>query len=115
MSIESVAHRLIQLCREGKFAQAQEELYAANARSIEIEAMSSGPLGNAEGLPAIREKTRHFENSVLEIHSIKVSEPLFAPPYFTLVMSFDATYKEFGRRTVNEVCVYEVAKDKIVR
>ena len=114
MSIESVAHRLIQLCREGKFSQAQEELYAPNARSVEIEAMSTGPLGNANGLAAIREKTRQFENSVIEIHSLTVSEPLFAAPYFTLTMSFDATYKELGRRAVNEICVYQVVSDKIV-
>lgn len=114
MSTESVARRLVQLCREGKFDQAQDELYATNARSIEVDGMT-GPLGSVEGLDAIREKGRQFMDSLTEIHGVEVSEPLIADPFFSLVMGFDATYKEGGRRAMREICVYEVASDKIVR
>lgn len=114
MSTESVARRLVQLCREGKFDQAQEELYAGDARSIEIDGMT-GPLGSVEGLDAIREKGRRFTASYTEVHAIEVSEPLIADPFFSLVMGFDATYKQGGRRALSEICVYEVANDKIVR
>lgn len=114
MSTESIARRLVQLCREGKFAQAHDELYARNARSIEIDGMT-GPMGSVEGLDAIRDKTRRFEDSYTQVHSMEVSEPLIAAPFFSLVMSFDATYKEGGRRALSEICVYEVASDKIVR
>ena len=114
MSTESVARRLVQLCREGKFDDAQEELYADAALSIEMDGMT-GPLGSVEGLDAIREKGRVFAASISEIHKVEVSEPLFADPFFTLVMDFDATYKEGGRRALREICVYEVVNDKIVR
>lgn len=114
MSIESVARRLVQLCREGKFDQAQEELYASNARSIEMDGMT-GPMGSVEGFEAIREKARQFGESLTEVHGIDVSDALIAEPFFTLVMGIDATYKEGGRRAMREICVYEVANDKIVR
>lgn len=114
MSTESVARRLVQLCREGKFDQAQEELYAANARSIEAENLP-GPLGSVEGLDAIRKKSREFNESIAEVHSVEVSDPQIAEPFFSLVMGFDATYKEGGRRALREICVYEVVNDKIVR
>jgi hypothetical protein len=115
MSTESVARRLVQLCREGKFGQALDELYASNARSIEPEGMASGPLGSAEGLQALREKGKRFEDSYTEVHALTVSDPLIAGPFFTLVMGFDATYKQGGRRALSEICVYEVVNDKIVR
>jgi hypothetical protein len=115
MSIESVASRLVQLCREGKFNEAQEELYAANVRSIEMEQMATGPLGSASGFEAIREKARRFDESVSAVHSITVSEPLIAAPFFTFVLGLDATFKEGGRRVMNEICVYETLGDKIVR
>ena len=114
MSTESVARRLVQLCREGKFNEAQDELYAANARSIEPEKMASGPMGSVSGLEAIREKGRLFMESLTDIHGVTVSDPLVAGPFFSVVMGFDATYTQGGRRLMNEICVFEVANDKIV-
>jgi hypothetical protein len=114
MNTETIARRLIQLCREGKFSEAQSELYTQNARSIEMEG-ASGPLGSVEGLAAIREKGRRFDESYTEIHSFTCSDPLVAGAFFSVVMGLDATYKEGGRRAMEEVCVYEVANDKIVR
>ncbi|HEY0683309.1 MAG TPA: SnoaL-like domain-containing protein [Steroidobacter sp.] len=75
----------------------------------------TGPLGSVEGLEAIKEKGRQFNASLTEVHAIEVSEPLIAEPFFSLVMGFDATFKEGGRRALREICVYEVANDKIVR
>ena len=114
MNTETIARRLVQLCREGKFSEAQNELYGENARSIEMEG-AAGPMGSVEGLAAIREKARRFDESCTQIHSFTCSDPLVAGDFFSVVMSLDATYKEGGRRAMDEVCVYEVANDKIVR
>lgn len=114
MNTEAVARRLVQLCREGKYSQAQDELYAQNARSIEMDGMA-GPLGTVEGLEAIREKGRRFENSYTQMHGATCSDPLVAEPFFSVVMGFDATFKEGGRRAMEEVCVFEVANGRIVR
>jgi hypothetical protein len=63
----------------------------------------------------IARKGRRFDESYTEIHAFTCSEPLVAGAFFSVVMGLDATYKEGGRRTMKEVCVYEVANDKIVR
>lgn len=115
MSTGNVARRLIELCRAGQFDRAVDELYAKDARSIEMDGMGAGPLGNVDGLDAIRLKGKRFENSVSQVHGITVSDPLIAGSFFTIAMGFDATYKEGGRKAMKEVCVYEVRDDKIVR
>src|SRR5688572_20479754 len=115
MSTGTVARRLIELCRAGEFNRALDELYADDARSIEMEGKESGALGNAEGLAAIRRKGQAFEASCIKVHSVLVSDPLIAGPFFTIAMGLDATYKDGARREMKEVCVYEVRNDKIVR
>jgi hypothetical protein len=106
--------RLVSLCREGKFNEAQNELFAPDARSIEMEGMS-GDLGTVQGMEAIREKGRKFDASLTAVHSITCGDPLIAGSFFAVRMDLDATYKEGGRRAMSELCVYEVVNDKIVR
>ena len=48
MNTEQIAKRLVELCREGKDEQAQDELYADDAVSIEMEG-STADCGNAQG------------------------------------------------------------------
>jgi hypothetical protein len=114
MSTEAVAKRLVAMCRHGQFEEAQHELYAKEAVSIEPEAAANGPLGNVEGLAAILEKGKRFQANVVQVHGIEVSEPLIAGDWFTVVMTMDVTMKEYGRITMTEVCVYHVKNDKIV-
>ena len=114
MNTEAIARRLVQLCREGKFNEAQDELYAQDASSIEPEGMA-GPLGSVQGMAAIREKGRRFEESYTQMHGVTCSDPLVADPFFSVVMGFEATFKQGGRRSMEELCVYEVSNGKIVR
>ena len=65
MNTASVANRLVELCREGKFEQAYDELFAKNAENIEMPSMSEGPLGNAKGLDAIRAKGKAWGDSCI--------------------------------------------------
>ena len=114
MSTERIAARLVELCRQGEFAQAQDELYAANAVSIEPDGLPEGMLGNVEGIDAIREKGRQFRERTETLHSLTVSDALIAGNWFSVTMSMDITMKQFGRMTMGEVCVYRVHEDKIV-
>lgn len=114
MSTEAVAKRLVAMCRHGQFEEAQHELYAKDAVSIEPEAAANGPLGNVKGLEAILEKGKRFQAGVAEMHGIQVSEPLIAGNWFSVVLTLDITMKEHGRMTMSEVCVYHVIDDKIV-
>jgi ketosteroid isomerase-like protein len=115
MSTETVAKRLVALCREGKYEQAQHELYAKDAISIEPQEMASGPMGNAKGLKAILEKGHHFMENLEAIHQNDVSEPVVADGWFSVSMHLDATMKGRGRMDMREICVYHVRDDKIVQ
>jgi ketosteroid isomerase-like protein len=106
-----IADRLVELCRQGQFEQAQTELFADDAVSIEP---NGAPVEVAEGLDAIQEKGREFMLGVETIHGIVISEPIVADSYFTVSMELDTTMKGRGRVRMEELCVYEVADGKII-
>lgn len=114
MSTETVAKRLVAMCRHGQFEEAQHELYAKDAVSIEPEAAANGPLGSVKGLDAILEKGKRFQAGVSEVHGIEMSDPIIAGNWFSNVLKLDVTMKEHGRITMTEICVYHVQNDKIV-
>jgi ketosteroid isomerase-like protein len=114
MNTLQVANRLVELCRRGEFSQAQEELYADDAVSLEPEGAPAGPLGSVRGLEAIRQKGKAFEQTYEQIHGATVSEPLIAGEFFSVVMGMDATWKQGGRYAMEEICVYRVRNGKIV-
>jgi hypothetical protein len=113
METKAIADRLVELCREGKFEQAQTELFSADAVSIEPESMQQGAMGNAHGLPAIIEKGRQFMASVETVHSMTVSAPAVAGNWFSVAMTLDVTFKGRGRTMMEEICAYRVQEGKI--
>ena len=115
MNTQAVAKRLVELCREGKYDQAQEELYADDAVSIEMDGLPPGSLSNAKGMEAIREKSRQFNDGIEAVHGGSVGDPIVAGDWFSLVMTMDATFKDRGRINMEEICVYQVREGKIVR
>ena len=113
MSTEQIAKRLVELCRKGEYEQAQKELYAEDAVSIEME--GSQGLGNAKGLTAIFEKGRQFQGMLEAVHGGSVSEPVIAGDWFSVAATLDATMKGRGRVNMQEICVYGVREGKIFR
>ncbi len=114
MNTQQVADRLVALCREGKYEEAHNELYAEDAVSREMEGSPSGSAGNVEGLEAIRQKGREWMAGIEQIHGGSVGEPVVAGDWFSLAMGIDATYKDMGRMDMQEICVYQVRDGKIV-
>ena len=114
MNTTQVAARLVELCRQGHYEQAQNELYADDAVSIEMAGLPSEALGDARGLAAIREKGRRWADNIVEIHGGSVSDPIVAGDWFSIAMGIDATYKDRGRMPMEEICVYHVRDGKIV-
>jgi hypothetical protein len=112
--IARVAQRLVELCREGKYEQAQEELYADDAVSIEGDGQPGTP-GHAVGLDAIRAKGKHWAENLVEVHGGNVSDPVIADGWFSVAMGLDATYKDMGRVAMKEIAVYQVRGGKVVR
>jgi ketosteroid isomerase-like protein len=110
-STTEVAHRLIELCRQGKNMDAVHELYADNILSLEPKGSMTE---RAEGKEAIIAKETGFFTMVEEVHSSEVSDALVAENFFSITMKMDMTVKGMGRTRMDEVCVYEVKDGKIV-
>ncbi len=113
MTTQDVANRFHELAQTGQWNQIQDELFAENALSIEP--ANSPGLQSVEGLDAIREKGKGFEESVEEMHGGYSNEPQVAGNYFAVAMGMDATFKGMGRQKMDEIALYEVKDGKIVK
>lgn len=114
MTTQTVARRLVELCRTRRFEQAQQELYDDDAVSIEPDGIAPGMLCDEAGLEAIRGKTRRFWGGVDTFHAVRCSEPVVAGNWFTFALNVDATFRNIGRIEIRELCVYRVDDDRIV-
>ena len=61
MTTQEVADRLVELCRQGEFVQAVQELYSDDIVSIEPE---GSPMGTVRGIPAIMQKGEQHAHSI---------------------------------------------------
>ena len=80
MTTQEVANRLVSLCREGKFVDAIQELYAPHVVSIEPEG-GPGP-SRVEGFEQVIDKSIEFGRSLEKVHSMSISEPVVADAFF---------------------------------
>jgi len=106
-----VAHRLVTLCREGLFLDAQMELMTDDC--VQLEPATSNA-ENASGREAIQAKEWRLQTNILERHSIIISEPTIVGAFFCVTMHFDLTLRDRGRVQLAELIVYEVREGKIV-
>ena len=113
MTTQQIADRLVALCREQKWDQAQKELYADDVVSIEPYPTPDFPQ-EVKGLPAIIEKGKRFVSMVEKMHTLTVSNPLVAGESFACVMQMDVVMKGQGRMNMAELCVYKVKNGKVV-
>ena len=113
MSTQDIANRLVELCRTGQFEQCYTELFdTENIESIEPD---GAMMPYTKGLQALQEKGKVWNEMVEEMHSAEVSDPIVAGSHFSCTMKNDVTFKERGRMTIEEVCVYEVKDGKVVK
>ena len=111
MTTQEIADQLVNLCRQGKNMDAIETLYAQDIHSIE----PAGEEPEAKGLEAIKGKAAYFDKS-MEVHSVKISDPVVADDHFSISYYMDATNKENGQRhDMSEIAVYQVKDGKIVK
>jgi len=113
MTTQDIANRLYELCKAGQYEQAQQELYAEDAVSIEPVG-APGPQ-SVKGLEEIIKKGEEFRGSIEELHSASASGPIVAGNHFAITITLDATFKGMGRMTMDEVAVYEVKDGKVVK
>jgi ketosteroid isomerase-like protein len=111
MTVQEVANRLVLLCREGKNVDAINELYDDDIVSHEPE---GSPMKLKNGKDAVLDATNQWFESVRELHSSYISNPIVAGDFFACTMKVDATYKEHGRNVMDDLCVFEVKDGRIV-
>lgn len=111
MTNQEIANRLFELCSQGKYETAQNELYSADAESFEPE---HSPMSHVKGLDAIKAKGDHFQSSVEAMHGGHVGTPIVSGRYIAMTIAIDATFKGRGRMNMEEIAVYKVADGKIV-
>jgi ketosteroid isomerase-like protein len=114
MSTMEIAKKLVELCRQGKNAEALDTLFADDAVSVEAAAMPGGQR-ESDGLEAIKQKGEWwFANH--EVHSTSVTGPWPHDDRFVVGFQFDVTNKPSGKRMqMDEVGLYTVSNGKIVR
>jgi hypothetical protein len=113
MTTQEIANRLKELFNEGKWAEAQQELFSEDAESVEPP--NAPGMQSAKGLDAIKKKGEQFNEMVEEMHGGYVSDPIVAGNYIAVAMGIDATYKGMGRQKMDEIALYEVKDGKIVK
>jgi hypothetical protein len=112
MTTSEIAAKLADYCKQGKFEEAQKELYAEDAVSTEPHATMAFDKV-VHGLPGILEKGQKFMSMVEKVYSCTVSEPMVSGNSFAFVLNMDIEMKGQGRSPMAEICVYEVKDGKI--
>jgi hypothetical protein len=112
MTTKQVADRLVELCRQGKIEDAQNELFADDALSIEAND-TMGPR-ETKGIDAIKKKGEMFNSMLENFYGATISDPIVAGNHFSIAWEMDAQMKGQERMMMKEICVYQVKDDKVI-
>lgn len=115
MNAQEIGKKLVQLCKEGKNAECQETFYSKDIVSVEASA-PAGQDREARGIEAVRAKSKWWYDNH-EIHKAEVFGPYpHGDDRFAVRFVYDVTFKPANQRvSMDEVAVFHVAGDKIVR
>lgn len=115
LATQKIATRLVELCTAGKNLDAIKELYADNARHVEVMEAPWCPR-ISEGKANLLQKAEQFAKST-KVHSASCDKPLVNGDQFTCNMSMDCTSTEGPmanqRMTMSETALYTVKNGKI--
>src|SRR6266513_3123426 len=110
MSVETVAHKFVELCRAGKNFDVMKTMYAPNIVSVE---------GDGKQWSGQQQVSKKSEDWVSDktFNGETVAGPFFNsanPDQFVVYFTLDVTPKATGKRiTLEEVAVYTVKNDQI--
>ena len=114
MTAQEVAQKYVNLCKEGRFEDCLDQLFAKDAVSIEALA-PPGSERVAKGLDALHAKSKSWAANHI-VHKAEVSGPYPHDDRFAVRFMFDMTDKPSGKRmTIEEVGVFSVKNGKIAR
>ena len=112
MTTQETATRLYELCQQGQFDTAQNELFSNDATSTERN--MKGESETVTGMDAIKEKGKKFQSLIEEMHGGYTNEPKVFGNYIFMEMGMDVTMKGMGRMDMKEMCEYVVKDGKII-
>jgi hypothetical protein len=114
MNTEEVAKKLVDLCRNGEWMKAVDELYSKDIVSVEAREMENMP-AEMRGIDQVRGKTEWWEKN-MEVHSANVGDPFVAGEKFVVQFDVDVTDKASKKRMqMSEVGIYTVKDGKVAR
>ncbi len=112
MTTNELGKKLVDLCNQGKNDVALQELYDQNIVSLEAH---PGPDRETRGLDKVLAKSKQWMEAHT-IHSAQTEGPFPLDDRFAVVFRYDITRKAQNQRIqMNEIAVFTVKNDKIVR
>lgn len=111
MTTQQVADKFYEYMQIGAFDKIYGELYSNDATSEE-QPGSEWP--KAEGMAAIHEKGKKWQDSTEEMHGGTTGTPIVGGDYFACHMTMDFTPKGGPRTNMAEIGLYKVKDGKIV-
>lgn len=115
MTTQEIADRYYALFKERQVAEIYETLYSPEIICTEPEhALVMGVPTVTKGIEAILAKSKARQETIAEVHSFFMSEPVVGGDYFSLAMGRDMTFKNGQRIQAAEIAVFGVKEDKIV-
>jgi hypothetical protein len=114
MTDQEVGKKYVALCKEGRFDECVESLFAKNAVSVEA-GVPPGMDRTANGVEAIRAKGKWWGDNHT-VHKAEVFGPYPHDNRFAVRFVFDLTNKPSGKRmTMDEIGLFTVENGKITR
>jgi hypothetical protein len=114
MTLMDIGTKLVTLVKAGKNSEAMETLYDPAIVSVEAGA-PPGMNRESTGLAACLEKGKAFRERH-EVHGSSVMGPFPHGDRFAIFLSYELTARATNQNiTMNEIAVYTVANEKIVR
>ncbi|HZR28270.1 MAG TPA: nuclear transport factor 2 family protein [Terriglobales bacterium] len=112
-----VGKKLVELCRQGKAAEAVNTLYSPKIVSLEVQENPSGP-ARVEGLEAVKSKGEWWVKNH-EIHHSEAEGPWPHGDRFIVCFKYEVTPKTgpmAGKRVhMDEAALYTVKDGKIIQ
>lgn len=112
MTTQEIAARFNALAQQEKWFEIQDELFAADVKSIDPP--ESPYFGYAEGRAAVRKKGEDWVKKVREFHGASTTRPVVAGNHFAVGRNVDITVEGFGRIQMDEIMLYEVKDGQII-
>ncbi|MEW7289480.1 SnoaL-like domain-containing protein [Aquimarina sp. 2304DJ70-9] len=112
VEVKKIAHTLVNLLRQKKFLEAQEQLFSKDAINQEPEMFKER---SVSGLEAMIQKEKQFLSNIKKWNRFEISEPLVSKNHFSVHMITDVTLANNQNVSIDEIIVYEVVDDKIIK